>query len=148
MALQSFDVAGSVRLRDVARPAAGETKEQRAHRLAQKAVISGVRILTEPRSGFTYATSASDASILYRLDLVYRTCTCRGFERHGVCQHLALALVQAGEIPLEPAPEPVICPECHGRRGEKMSTGGHLSDWVWRTCSTCQGAGVVTGGAR
>lgn len=140
MVAQTFDVPGTVTLRDVSRPAAGETAQQRAYRLASKAVISGVRICTERATGRQFATSATDASTLYAVDVAARTCDCRGFEKYGICSHLALALAQAGM--LEPA-APVTCPACGGERGRKQSTGGRLSDWVWITCRRCHGAGTI-----
>jgi len=144
MEAPAFDVPGDVRLRDVSRPIAGETNEQRIGRLASKAVIEGVRIVREQKTGLVYATSASRSGTIYRINLTARTCSCTGFDRHGICKHLCLALVEAGLVTVaQPAREPMTCPECDGRRGEKMSTGGHLSDWVWRTCSTCKGEGVV-----
>jgi hypothetical protein len=144
MEAHEFDVPGNVRLIDVSRPAPGETPEQRIERLAQKGLISGIRMVREKRTGLLYATSASDAGTIYALNLTARSCSCDGFQRHGICSHLCLALVEAGLVGCQPpAREPVTCPECHGRRGERMSTGGSLSDWIWRTCSTCQGEGTI-----
>jgi hypothetical protein len=140
-----FDVPGSVRLRDVSRRPAGETNQQRIERLAAKALIEGVQLVTDPRSGLMSATSASRPGVRYALNLTARTCTCDGYTSHLICKHIAYALVETGLVqPVsQPVAEPVICPDCHGQRGEKMSTGGYLSDWIWRTCSTCKGAGTV-----
>lgn len=140
MVAQTFDVPGTVTLRDVSRPAAGETAQQRAFRLASKAVISGVRIFTERTTGQQFATSATDATTLYAVDVAARSCGCRGFEKYGMCAHLALALAQAGKLE---AAAPIACPACGGERGREQSTGGRLSDWVWVTCRRCDGTGTI-----
>jgi len=89
----TFDVPGHITLNDVKRPVSGETAEQRVIRLAMKAVIQGVELLGNPLSGQCLATSASRDGLFYFVSTELGICQCEGFQRHGVCQHLALAMV-------------------------------------------------------
>ena len=83
-------------------------------RLAEQGHRNGVRILTECVSGERFATSASEPGTVYRLTA--HSCTCKGFDFHGRCQHHSLLLAQLGWLP-DPEPEPnppapVVAPRC------------------------------------
>lgn len=104
--ITTFDVPGHVTYRDVSRPARSETRDERAWRLASKAVIEGIRIMREALSVEMFATSGSNSRTLYRVDVERRSCTCRGFDRTGLCKHLSLALAESGRL-TPPPPRPV-----------------------------------------
>ena len=74
-------------------------------RLAEQGQRNGVVILTECVSGERFATSASEPGTVYRLTA--RSCTCKGFDFHGRCQHHSLLLAQLGWLPdVDPEPDP------------------------------------------
>lgn len=101
---QPFIVSGSVRLRDVSRPAKGETPETRLHRLAAKAQVEGCRVYRQHGADSRFlVTSARDESLVYMVDVRDARCGCEGFARWGACKHFALVLAELGELP---DPEP------------------------------------------
>ncbi len=114
-------------------------------RLANQAEAKGVRILVDPRTGQHVATSASDPTRCYHVD-VENGCTCRGYAVWQRCQHHALLLAELGLIP-DPDPDPVVtevvvldeqpaaCRSCRGAGWIRMSTGAGLADWVALPCS-------------
>lgn len=145
------NVRSAIALRDVSRPAPNEDADGRQHRLARKAVLAGVRILGEYGTPQLFATSASNAGRLYRIDLRSRLCSCEGFNRTGLCMHLALALEHFG-FAIEPdapyasaaiEPAHTLCPRCDGRRGFKRQCGGGLSEWIWEACDHCEATGTI-----
>ncbi|MDP9358507.1 MAG: hypothetical protein M3R02_25120, partial [Chloroflexota bacterium] len=56
------------------------------HRLANQGERKGVKILVDPRTGQHVATSASDPTRCYHVD-VERGCTCPGYAAWQRCQH-------------------------------------------------------------
>ncbi len=112
------------------------------HRLANQGEKKGVRILVDLRTGQHVATSASDPTRCYHVD-VERGCTCKGYGTWGRCQHYALLLAELGRIP---DPEPVVtevvvlderptsCRSCRGAGYVRAYVGGGLSDWVAIPC--------------
>ncbi len=122
-----------------------QTSAEDLHRLAAQGERKGVRILVDHRTGQHVATSASDPTICYHLD-VESGCTCKEYGTWGRCQHFALFLSELGRLPevepvapvavIEPAPR---CPTCHGERWVKASTGNGLGDWVGVPCRDCTG---------
>ncbi len=116
-------------------------------RLANKGEKGGVRILVDHWTGQHVATSASDPTRCYHVD-VERGCTCKGFTYWGRCQHHSLLLSELGLIPdiesvvtdviiLDEAPAP--CRSCRGEGFVRAYTGGHLSDWTAVPCASCTG---------
>ncbi len=117
-------------------------KAEDLHRLANQGVKKGVRILVDPRTGQHVATSASDPTRCYHVD-VERGCTCKGYGTWQRCQHYALLLAELGRIP---DPDPVVtevvilderptpCRSCRGEGWIRMSTGAGLADWVAIPC--------------
>src|SRR5687767_4463553 len=103
MVCRTFEVPGTVRLSDVSRPKAGETRAEAIQRLAAKAVINGVRLVMESESEAIFATSASMPTIIYAVGA--HGCTCQGFNSFGRCQHHSLYLVESGDMPTDPEPE-------------------------------------------
>lgn len=95
-----FDVPGSIRLRDVSRPVAGETHAEAIQRLAAKAVISGVKLLMESHSEQIFATSSRMDGIIYAVGP--GGCSCAGFQAYRRCQHFALWAVTMGEPDNDP----------------------------------------------
>jgi len=96
-------------------------------RLADQGERHGVRVLVDHRSGRHVATSASDPSRCYHVD-VERGCSCKGWAIWNRCQHHSLLLAQIGLIEdpegdPEPEPEPMVtlmiappvCAPCRGR---------------------------------
>ena len=75
-------------------------RNQRAEdlrRLADQGERRGVRILVDHRTGQHVATSATDATKCYHVD-VERGCTCKGYAYWGRCQHHSLLLAELGQI--------------------------------------------------
>ncbi len=116
-------------------------KAEDLHRLANQGEKKGVRILVDPRTGQHVATSASDPTRCYLVD-VERGCTCKGYGTWQRCQHYALLLAELGRIP-DPAPvvevvildaQPAPCRSCRGEGWIRMSTGAGLADWVAVEC--------------
>ncbi len=111
-------------------------------RLADQGERKGVKILVDPRTGQHVATSASDPTRCYHVD-VERGCACKGYGTWGRCQHHSLLLSQLGRIPdsepvvtavvIEPAP----CRSCRGEGFVRAFFGGKLSDWIAVPCQ-CQ----------
>ena len=122
-------------------------------RLAEEAERRGIRILVEPLSGEHFATSAKDATRLYRVTGF--SCTCKGFLAWQRCTHHSLLLAQLGWLPdPEPDPEPptpaapvapiptlLPCPACRGRGTEQVQ--GLSGAWYEVPCLHCDGAGEV-----
>ncbi|MDP9353911.1 MAG: hypothetical protein M3R02_01255 [Chloroflexota bacterium] len=115
------------------------------HRLASQGEKKGVRILVDPRTGQHVATSASDLTRCYHVD-VERGCTCKGYGTWQRCQHYALLLAELGRIPdpdlvvtevvvLDEQPAP--CRSCRGAGYVRAYVGGGLSDWIPVPCG-CQ----------
>ncbi len=114
------------------------------HRLADQAKCKGVRILVDHRTGQHVATSASDPTTCYHVD-VERGCTCKGFTAWQRCQHHALLLAELGRLPeLDPVvtevviiEQPAPCRTCRGEGVTRAYIGGGLSDWVAVPCAGC-----------
>ncbi len=111
-------------------------------RLADQGERKGIRILVDHRTGQHVATSASDPTRCYQVDV--NSCTCRGFAYWGRCQHHSLLLAELGLIPdVEPVvadvvildEQPAPCRSCHGEGWIRMSTGAGLADWVAVECA-------------
>ncbi len=109
------------------------------HRLANQGERKGVKILVDPRTGQHVATSASDPTRCYHVD-VERGCTCPGYAAWQRCQHHALLLSQLGLIP---DPDPVVtavviesapCRSCRGEGFVRAYVGGGLNDWTAVPC--------------
>ncbi len=130
-------------------------------RLAEEAEQRGIRILVEPISGEHFATSGSQANILYRLTGF--SCTCKGFLRWQRCTHHALLLSQLGWLPdLDPEPEPdpdpspasptlpapalLPCPDCDAT-GRMVAFFGADDEEGEIDCRRCDGTGEVEPGA-
>ena len=96
----AFDVPGTVRLRDVNRPLAGETPAQAIQRLAEKAVINGIRLVMEHATEAIFATSATMPDVVYAVGP--GGCTCQGYRSFQRCQHFALWAVTMGEPDNDP----------------------------------------------
>ncbi len=119
-----------------------QTTAEDLHRLAAQGERKGIRILVDPRTGQHVATSASDSTRCYHVD-VERGCTCKGYGTWGRCQHFALLLSELGRLPeVEPVvtevvviEQPAPCRTCRGEGWVKASTGPRLSDWTVVPCS-------------
>lgn len=86
--LSPFDVPGTVVLRDVSRPALGETPADRLRRLAGKAVVEGCLATCHDAAEMVYAvTSGSRSGVTYAVDAAAGTCTCKATRP---CKHFAL----------------------------------------------------------
>ncbi|MDP9370200.1 MAG: hypothetical protein M3Q03_18335 [Chloroflexota bacterium] len=120
-------------------------------RLAAEAERRGIRILVEPISGEHFATSGSNANILYRLTGF--SCTCKGFLHWQRCTHHSLLLAQLGWLPdPEPDPDPspaspalpdpalVPCPDCDGT-GRLVAFFGPNDEAGEVDCGLCGGSG-------
>lgn len=146
VAAVQFSVPGSVRLKDVSRPAKGESPAQRLWRLASKGQIEGCRVLrVVGADGMFVVTSASSPDTAYAVDTADRSCSCEGFGRHQMCKHVALVLAALGELPEPEPPTPaaplaVDCPACDGAGFTKHWTGARLADWTAEPCRTCRPA--------
>ncbi len=122
----------------------GTQQAEDLHRLADQAERKGVRILVDHCMGQHVATSATDPTTCYHVD-VERGCTCKGYGTWGRCQHHSLLLAELGRLP---DPEPVVTTvvtieqpaPCHFCRSEGFTrayVGGGLSDWVAVPCAGC-----------
>ena len=107
---------------------------------AERAVAEGVQIRQLAGSGQWIASSGSDASVAYEVDVtgnVAHGCGClAGLNDDPVCKHRAAFYLLIGALDLTPEPDPpalgvapVICFRCRGG-----SVG----------CPVCQGAGIAT----
>ena len=124
-------------------------------RLAGEAERRGIRILVEPISGDTFATSSGDPNILYRL--THLSCTCKGFMVWQRCSHHSLLLSRLGWLPdVDPDPEPepaapalpappAPCAICDGTGRERLQSATGRSFAV--VCDGCGGTGRVAAGA-
>ncbi len=137
-------------------PAARRIATQRVEdlaRLCRKAEQEGVCILVDHRIGQHVATSASDPTRCYLVDV--EGCTCRGFAHWGRCKHHSLLLAELGRLeepePPTPATPAVIvlhaaevpCHSCNGH-GQVRAENFHGRIEVM-TCWMCDGTGVETG---
>lgn len=127
--MSTVSVPSKLTLRDVIRPAKGETPAARLHRLAQKAVIEGCRVIRMHGNDALFAvTSASADATAYLVDVRAGRCGCEGFGCHGVCKHLAIALAELGELPDPEPPRPAApayrCDAC-------QDTGRMLKPSTW-----------------
>ena len=127
-------------------------------RLAEEAEQRGIQILVEPISGEQFATSGSQANILYRLTGF--SCTCKGFQHWQRCTHHSLLLAQLGWLPdPEPEPDPAppapaltaavtteACPDCDGT-GRIVAFFGPHDEQVEVDCGPCGGSGEIEPGA-
>ncbi len=137
-----FDVPGSARLRDVSRPAPGETPAQRLHRLAAKAQIEGVRVFAVAGHDRLFAVSSARIdSTAYLVEPRFGRCGCDGWKRHKVCTHLAAVLNELGELP--DAGQETTCPDCLGEGYRRMHTGDRPTDWWSGDCRRCCNTGAV-----
>lgn len=131
----------------IERRIAGHRAEDLA-RLAGQGERNGVRILVDHRTGQHVATSASDPTACYLVD-VERGCSCKGWAVWNRCQHHSLLLAELGLIPdvdPEPEPEPTVTlviapPVCAPCRGRGWVYVTHDDDaWpVKTTCGRCAG---------
>ncbi len=118
-----------------------QTTAEDLHRLADKGEKAGVRILVDHRTGQHVATSASDPTRCYQVD-VERGCTCKGYGTWGRCQHHSLLLSELGLIPdIDPVVTDVVivevpapCRACRGEGSVRAYIGGGLSDWIMVPC--------------
>ncbi len=117
----------------------GTQRVEDLHRLASQGERKGVKILVDPRTGQHVATSTSDPTRCYHVD-VERGCTCKGYGTWGRCQHHSLLLAELGRIP-DPEPvvtavviEPASCRSCRGAGYIRAYVGGGLSDWIAVPC--------------
>ncbi|MDP9358170.1 MAG: hypothetical protein M3R02_23375 [Chloroflexota bacterium] len=128
-----------------------QTTAEDLHRLANQAERKGVRLLVDHRTGQHVATSASNPTTCYHVD-VARGCTCKGYVVWGRCGHWALLLAELGQLPdmemdavLDEQPmanpvvtavvvEPAPCRSCRGAGFTRAYIGGGLSDWVAVPC--------------
>lgn len=130
---------------------------ERWQKALERAVAGNVQVRQLRGSGQWVATSSSDPTIAYELDVtgnVVHGCTCPAAEHADpVCAHRAMAWYLIGALDLpeptpvpEPAPvtETVRCPDCGGDGFIKIMTGGRFSDWVPGTCHRCASTGEVT----
>ena len=85
---QVFDVPGSVRLKDVSRPAQGETPAGRIHRLAAKAVVEGCVATRQDGADDRYTvTSGNSSGVVYAVDAAAGSCTCKATRP---CKHFSI----------------------------------------------------------
>src|SRR5215213_4528248 len=105
---------------------------------AERAVAEGVQVRQLAGSGQWVASSGSDASVAYEVDVtgnVAHGCGClAGLNDDPVCKHRAAFYLLIGALDLPPEPDPpalgvapVVCFRCRGAEAG---------------CPVCQGAGV------
>lgn len=100
----SFDVPGTVVLRDVSRAKIGETWAEAMHRLAQRGRIEGCVVFAVSDDETTArVTSARVVGRSYRvwIDREHRSalCECASYEVTQMCKHAALAVAELAELP-------------------------------------------------
>lgn len=106
----TFDVPGSITLKDVSRPKPREAWPQAMHRLAAKSVIEGRQVIdVSDDETFCRVTSARFAGRTYRVWIDHEKrsarCECAAWEVNGICSHGALAVASTiGLPPLDVAP--------------------------------------------
>lgn len=93
----------AVTLADVLRPEPGETEARRIARLVVKATIEGCMVFALANDTGRFAvTSGSASGTAYIVDPYAGECSCdSGGWR--LCKHLALTLLELGELVVEPA---------------------------------------------
>ncbi len=127
-----------------------QTTTEDLYRLADQAERKGVRLLIDHRTGQHVATSASNPTRCYHVDV--HSCTCKGYQVWRRCTHHSLLLSELGLIPdIEPVVTDVViaeaaapCRECRGAGWIRMSTGAGLADWIAVECSCRAGSKVGT----
>ena len=110
---------------------------------AQRAVAEQVQVLQLSGSGQWIATSGSDASTAYELDItgaIAHGCTClAGLNGDPVCKHRAAYYLGIGALTIEPevsrSGRYVACTVCGGQ-GSVAGPGRSRP-----TCSACRGRG-------
>lgn len=136
---------------------------QRWQAALRRAIDGDVRVVQLSSTGQWIATSASDPTSAYELEVVNGSavgCSCPAaqFGNDPVCLHRAaywhlvgiLDLDDAGASAPESAAEAVTvvtlseCVTCHGTGQIEMRTGDRLSDYWVSQCRHCRGAGTVT----
>lgn len=108
-----------------------------------RALRSGVEILTDAESGESFVASASTPGILWRVNR--DRCSCPAFARFGrPCRHLAKYLWQLGQFPV-PIPEPAPIVDCGDCAGEGVFYDKELEQrgLMYPSCSACRGTGIV-----
>lgn len=111
-----------------------------------RAIAAGVQVRQLAGSGAWIATSATDPTKAYELEVVAgvaRSCTCQAGEfGDPVCCHRARYYADAGLLDPEPstpaAPAAAPCRGCFGDGYVPMYTGGRLSDWIPVPCLACR----------
>jgi len=70
------------------------------------------------------------------------SCTCpSGRSGAVICLHRALVRCLVGELPVEPEPEPQVCPNCLGSGASSYWNGeGGLSSFSYEPCPVCRPA--------
>src|SRR5829696_7698832 len=104
---------------------------------AERAVAEGVQIRQLQGSGQWIASSGSDSTVAYEVQvtgIVAHGCGClAGLNNDPVCKHRAAFYLLISALDPEPEPPasaaPVICFRCHGAEAD---------------CPVCQGAGVAS----
>ena len=127
-----------------------------------RAIDGNVRVAQLESTGQWIATSATDPSSAYELEVVRGSavgCTCTaGQYGDPVCCHRAAYWAMVGLLELEEegatAPEPAAaavtvvtlseCVTCHGSGEIRIYTGGGLNDYWAGQCRQCEGSGQVT----
>lgn len=145
----TFEVPGSVRLRDVSRPAPAETPAGRMHRLAAKARIEGCQVFAVAGHDRMFAvTSGTVAGTAYAVDALIGSCTCPAGKN---CKHVAAVLAELGELAGLGDEGAVVvrtaaartCGDCHGDGYRKAWTGDRPGDWWAAPCRRCGSTGTV-----
>lgn len=116
---------------------------------AERAVAEGIRVYQLQGSGAWVATSGTDASTAYELEVtgnVAHGCSClAALNNDPCCKHKAAYFVAIGALSLAPEPKPpvpVICPVCDGDR--VIYDPIALKNGGWNPkCTACQGTGRV-----
>lgn len=118
---------------------------------AERAIAEGIQIRQLQSTGQWIATSGSDCSTAYELEVtgaVAHSCDClAGLNGDGVCKHRAAYYLLVGAIDLTPEPEPPTpiatnCPECYGG-GVIYDRGLEKLGLLYPTCAVCKGKGLV-----
>lgn len=83
-----------------------ETRDQALLRLARLARKRGIRVLTYPLTGETFALSLSHPDVVHRVTPL--GCDCLGFTYHNRCTHYAALLELRGELPPDFPDQPAV----------------------------------------
>ncbi len=83
-----------------------ETRDEAICRLAVGARERGITVLQHEPTNEYYVESYSEPGKLHRVTAV--SCTCKGFQYHGYCCHLAALLDHLGWLPVPTPPPPTV----------------------------------------